>query len=86
MPIIKSRQGFAAMDPARVREICSMGGKAAQLKGTAHRWTREEAAAAGRKGGSVARGGRGRAVPELNLSQRSVERGAALDQPTLPQE
>ena len=47
----KSRKGFASMSPEKVREICSKGGKAAQAKGTAHRWSSEEARAAGRKGG-----------------------------------
>lgn len=44
-------RGFAAMDPAKQREIASKGGKAAHRKGTAHEWTREEAREAGRKGG-----------------------------------
>jgi general stress protein YciG len=47
----KKRRGFAAMDPAQVREIASKGGKAAHKAGTAHRFTSEEAAAAGSKGG-----------------------------------
>ena len=46
-----SRRGFAAMDPAKQREIASKGGKAAHQKGTAHEWTSEEAREAGRKGG-----------------------------------
>lgn len=33
------------------RKISQQGGKAAQAKGTAHRFTSEEASAAGRKGG-----------------------------------
>ena len=33
-----SRRGFAAMDPARQREIASKGGRAAHAKGTAHEW------------------------------------------------
>ncbi len=45
------KRGFAAMDPERVREIGSLGGKAAQERGTAHRFTRAEAQKAGRKGG-----------------------------------
>ena len=44
------------------REIASKGGRAAHLKGTAHQWTSEEARAAGRKGGQISRGGRGRLV------------------------
>jgi general stress protein YciG len=46
-------RGFAALDPAKVKEIASLGGKAAQRKGTAHKWTPEEAVEAGRKGGQV---------------------------------
>ena len=50
-PDRNARKGFASMDPARRRTICSQGGKAAHLKGTAHQWTSEEAREAGRKGG-----------------------------------
>ena len=46
-------RGFASMDAAQQREIASKGGKAAHAKGTAHEFTSEEAAAAGRKGGLV---------------------------------
>lgn len=46
-----SDRGFASMDRDKQREIASKGGKAAHAKGTAHEWTAEEAAAAGRKGG-----------------------------------
>ena len=44
-------RGFASMDRDRQREIASKGGKAAHKNGAAHEWTREEAQAAGRKGG-----------------------------------
>jgi uncharacterized protein len=47
------RRGFAAMDADRQREIASKGGKAAHEKGTAHRFTTDEARAAGRKGGEA---------------------------------
>ena len=50
----KSRRGFASMDPDRVSEIASMGGKAAHAQGVAHKWTADEARAAGRKGGQAA--------------------------------
>ncbi len=49
----KSERGFAAMDPARQREIASKGGKAAHEKGTAHEWNSQEAREAGRKGGET---------------------------------
>ena len=44
-------RGFASMDEAKQREIASKGGKAAHAKGTAHRFTPDEAREAGRKGG-----------------------------------
>ena len=47
----KSRRGFASMDPAKQRRIASMGGRAAQASGRAHRFISEEARAAGRIGG-----------------------------------
>ena len=56
----KERRGFASMSPERQKEIASKGGRAAHEKGTAHEWTPEEARRAGRKGGQVSRGGRGR--------------------------
>ena len=56
----KARRGFASMSPEKQREIASKGGRAAHEKGTAHEWTSEEARSAGRKGGQISRGGRGR--------------------------
>jgi len=44
-------RGFAAMDPQRQRELARKGGRMAHEKGAAHRFTTEEASAAGRKGG-----------------------------------
>jgi general stress protein YciG len=46
-----ARRGFAALDAEQRKKIASMGGKAAHEKGTAHQFTSEEAAAAGRKRG-----------------------------------
>jgi hypothetical protein len=51
------------MSADKQREIASKGGRAAHEKGTAHEWTPDEARAAGRKGGQISRGGRGRLVP-----------------------
>jgi general stress protein YciG len=51
------------MSSEKQREIASKGGRAAHEKGTAHEWTPDEARAAGRKGGQISRGGRGRLVP-----------------------
>jgi general stress protein YciG len=59
----KERRGFASMSPEKQREIASKGGRAAHEKGTAHEWTADEARSAGRRGGQVSRGGRGRLTP-----------------------
>jgi hypothetical protein len=48
------------MSPEKQREIASKGGRAAHEKGTAHEWTSDEARTAGRRGGQISRGGRGR--------------------------
>lgn len=55
------RRGFAALDPARVREIARKGGQAVHAKGSAHKFTSEEARAAGKKGGAAPHRTRGRA-------------------------
>ena len=61
----KERRGFASMSPEKQREIASKGGRAAHEKGTAHEWTPDEARQAGRKGGQISRGGRGRLLPTV---------------------
>jgi general stress protein YciG len=58
----KERRGFASMSAEKQREIASKGGRAAHEKGTAHEWSADEARTAGRKGGQVSRGGRGRLI------------------------
>jgi general stress protein YciG len=70
---MKERRGFASMSPEKQREIASKGGRAAHQKGTAHEWTSEEARSAGRKGGQISRGGRGR------LAEPAVVEGPAPD-------
>lgn len=47
------KRGFAALSPEQRREMASAGGKAAQASGRGHRFTVEEARAAGQKGGAV---------------------------------
>src|SRR2546429_9842439 len=65
------------MSAEKQREIASKGGRAAHEKGTAHEWTADEARSAGRKGGQVSRGGRGRLVvpPEAMTATTGVEAG-----------
>ena len=77
-PERKERRGFASMSPERQREIASKGGRAAHEKGTAHEWTAEEARRAGRKGGQVSRGGRGR-LPENPAQEGQGLAGAELE-------
>jgi hypothetical protein len=66
------------MSTEKQREIASKGGRAAHEKGTAHEWTADEARNAGRKGGQVSRGGRGRLiVPSEEPQTGPVANGAA---------
>ena len=74
----KERRGFASMSPEKQREIASKGGRAAHQKGTAHEWTSDEARSAGRKGGQISRGGRGRLV-EGPAGDSQSEMGPAPD-------
>ena len=57
----KQHRGFAAMSPEKRAAIASLGGLAAHAKGTAHEWTKEEARAAGARGGKAAQAKRGAA-------------------------
>ncbi len=73
---MKARRGFAAMSKEQQRQIASKGGKAAHKAGTAHEWTSEEARIAGRKGGIISRGGRGK------LQMSEVQRGQSKESRT----
>ncbi len=75
----KERRGFASMSPEKQREIASKGGRAAHQKGTAHEWTSDEARSAGRKGGQISRGGRGRLAdsPQVEAVRGAADTGAA---------
>ena len=64
------------MTPEKQREIASKGGRAAHAKGTAHEWTSEEARQAGRKGGQISRGGRGRLKSEEIAGIANVPSGS----------
>jgi general stress protein YciG len=68
------------MSPEKQREIASKGGRAAHLKGTAHEWTSEEARSAGRKGGMISRGGRGRlASDDSSAGSEGTDTGSSRD-------
>ena len=45
-------RGFAAMSPEQHKATAAKGGREAHRRGVAHRFTKAEAAAAGRKGGA----------------------------------
>ncbi|EQM77178.1 general stress protein [Stenotrophomonas maltophilia] len=49
----RSNRGFASMDQAKQRAIAAKGGRAAHASGNAHEFSRDEARAAGRKGGEA---------------------------------
>jgi hypothetical protein len=69
------------MSPEKQREIASKGGRAAHEKGTAHEWTPEEARTAGRKGGQISRGGRGRLEPATTAVPGSADVRGLADAP-----
>ena len=53
----KGKQGLASVSKELRRKIASMGGKASQASGKAHRFTSEEARAAGKIGGKRSKRG-----------------------------
>jgi uncharacterized protein len=72
----RQRRGFASMSSEKQRLIASKGGRAAHQKGTAHEWSPQEAQTAGRKGGQISRGGRGRIQPTLTTAADSTDAAA----------
>lgn len=76
----KGRQGFASMHPDRVKEIASLGGKTAHATGKAYKWTSEQAASAGRKGGSVSRRKyRSNPLPQVHTEEQLERIRFAMD-------
>jgi uncharacterized protein len=69
----RKRRGFAAMDPKKVSEIASKGGKAAHKAGTAHEFTPDEAREAGRKGGYATHAKRKAAESSPDLARPEPE-------------
>ena len=61
------------------KSIAAMGGRAAHEKGTAHEWTADEARNAGRKGGQVSRGGRGRLIVPDEATSGTISDSTAAD-------
>ena len=69
------------MSADKQREIASKGGRAAHEKGTAHEWTPDEARNAGRKGGQISRGGRGRlpSGPSIDASNLGTAHASGIE-------
>lgn len=65
------KRGFACLSPERRKEIASRGGKSAHKKGRAHEWSKAEAAAAGRRGGTEA--AKRRRIRKAEESDRQVD-------------
>jgi general stress protein YciG len=84
-------RGFASMDERKQREIASRGGRAAHAQGTAHKFSPEEARAAGRKGGERVSGNReymasiGRRGGEARHARRLARASAQGATTTQPQ-
>lgn len=57
-PVKKSMRGFAAMDPAKQREISRKGGESVPPEKRSFSRNPQIAREAGRKGGEASRGGR----------------------------
>ena len=72
-------RGFAAMDPERRRRVSSIGGKAAHQRGTGHEFTREEARAAGTKGGRAS--AEARAIRKLSRESEAAPPPAPTPEP-----
>jgi len=71
--VSRANCGFASMSTQKRREIASRGGVAAHLKGTAHKWTRQEAREASLKG---------RRRPRLNPNGPNAARQVNAPQPS----
>lgn len=63
----RKRQGFASLSPERRAEVSRKGGLAAQAKGTAHRWSKED--------------GTGKAASAKGAIGRARKRALSLTQP-----
>jgi general stress protein YciG len=59
-------RGFASLPPDVRRDLASKGGREAHRRGTAHRWSREAARVAGKKGGQA--GGNGQRRPRSTVA------------------
>ena len=84
------KRGFASMEPTRLKELSGQGGRKAHSLGRAHKWTREEARAAGLRSVAQRRLRKAQAEAEAQTAaQAEVEPGVGADveaEPTAKQE
>ena len=66
------KRGFASMESTRLKELSGQGGRKAHALGRAHKWTREEARAAGL-----------RSVAQRRLRKAQAEAAAKNDAETV---
>lgn len=77
-------RGFKGMTSEQQREIAARGGRAAHANGTAHKFSTDEAKAAGRKGGAAVSQNRDymREIGRKGGEARQAKRLATKLQPT----
>lgn len=73
----KPKRGFAAMDPARQREIASMGGRAIPPEKRSYSKNRELASQSGRNGGTKVKPENRSYSRDRELASRAGKKGAA---------
>jgi general stress protein YciG len=73
---IKQRRGFAAMDPARRKQIASKGGQSVKAENRSFSKNRELAANAGKKGGMSVDPGDRAFSRDRELAREAGRRGA----------
>lgn len=74
-PVRGKGRGFQSMTPEKRSAVARLGGRAAHALGTAHKWTSEEAQAAGRIGGARSRRGRKLTPEELQERRQRIISG-----------
>lgn len=63
------KRGFASMETTRLKELSGQGGRKAHALGRAHKWTREEARAAGLRSVAQRRMRKAAAQADANAKQ-----------------
>jgi uncharacterized protein len=75
----KKKRGFASMSPEKRSEIARKGGISAHKMGRAHKYNREEAAEAGRKGGAASSLKRRQKKQAANMETNAEQSGTVIE-------